>query len=105
MLTRPPGGHVGCTPWRGRVRSLRGALGSPQNRAGLEDDFGTTLQNDYSRANRLQFHCVCLHSVHDKLRAVDLHNTSGEKKETIFTVTEKFLPPLTPDLLASGNYL
>jgi len=105
VLTRPPGGHAGCMPWRGRVRSLRGALGSPQNRAGLEDDFGRTLQNDYSRANRLQFHCVCLHSVHDKLRAVDLHNTSGEKKEIIFTVSEKFLPPLTPDLLASGNYL
>lgn len=43
---------------------------------------------------------VCLHSVRDKLRAVDLYNTRGEKKEIIFTVTEKFLPPLTPDLLA-----
>ena len=48
---------------------------------------------------------VCLHSVHDKLRTADLYSTSGEKKEIIFTITEKFLPPLTPDLLASGNYL
>ena len=82
----------------GRVRSLRGALGSPQNREGLEDDFGRTLQNDCSWANSLQCHCVCLQSVRDKLRAVDLYNTRGEKKEIIFT--EKFLPPLTPDLLA-----
>lgn len=48
---------------------------------------------------------VCLQSVHDKRRTVDLYSTGGEKKEIIFTVTEKFLPPLTPDLLASGNYL
>lgn len=27
---------------------LGGALGSPQNREGLEDDFGRTLQNDFA---------------------------------------------------------
>lgn len=48
-------------PLVGEVRSPTGALGSPQNRAGLEDDFGRILQKDHSQADRLQFHCVCLH--------------------------------------------
>lgn len=103
MLTRPPAEHGGCMSQRGRVRSLRGALGSPQNRAGLEDDFGKTAERLLPGQQTPV--SLCLHSVHDKLRTVDLYSTSGERKEIIFTVTEKFLPPLTPDLLASGNYL
>lgn len=43
----------------GGVRSLTGALGSPQNRAGLEDGDLEALQKDHSQADRPQVHCVC----------------------------------------------
>lgn len=92
------------------VRSLTGALGSPKNRAGLEGDFRSILQKDHLPADRLQFHyaCVCahmyiyvcLHNVHDRI----VYNTSRKKKEIIFTLTEKFLPTVTPILLAPENH-
>lgn len=43
---------------------------------------------------------VCLHNVHDRI----VYNTSRKKKEIIFTLTEKFLPTVTPILLAPENH-
>lgn len=58
MLTRSREGtgaacHLG-------VRSLTGALGLPQNRAGLEDGDLEALQKDHSQADRPQCHRVCV---------------------------------------------
>lgn len=54
-----PGGHRGCGP--SGVRSLTVALGSPQNRTGLEGgDFGSILQKDSRRGPGFSVTvCVC----------------------------------------------
>lgn len=94
------------------VRSLTGALGSPQNGAGLGDGDWQALRKDHSEADRPRFPFVCVryehvctyvrvHAACTVNSEVYLFNTSRKKKEIFLTVTEKFLPVLTPILLAS----
>lgn len=90
----------------GVVRSLRGVLGSPQNRAGLEHgDFGSILQRDHSPADRLRFWCtrVPFPNSRGQLRTGHFDNTR-RKEKIAFIVTERFLPALTPILRAAESH-
>lgn len=78
--------------------------------ADLGDGDLETLQKDHSEADRprVPFACAYVHvctyvRVHATCTVnsdVYLYNTSRKKKEIILTVTKKFLPVLTPILLA-----
>lgn len=85
---------MGAARHGGGVRRLKGALGSTQNSAGLEADFGRTLQENHAQADRLHFHsvcvCVCLPNIHHKLGTADLYTASGweEKGDYLYCYWE-----------------
>lgn len=100
---------------RSGVRSLTGALGSPQNGTGLGDGALEALQEDRSEADRPRapFVCACVcvrvctqvraHATctgNSQLTSSPLH-TRRKKKEIVLLVTETFLPGFTPISLAS----
>lgn len=102
---------MGAARHGGGVRRLKGALGSPQNSAGLEADFGRTLQENHAQADRLHFHsvcvcvCVCLIYTINSEQPIYTPRVGGKKKEIIFTVIGKLAPenhPRGTDLFSSS---
>lgn len=72
MLTRSRAG-MGAAACHLGVRSLTGALGSPQNSAGLEHGDGEALE-DSSQTDPGFTVCVCA-CLQDKLRRLSLQHT------------------------------
>lgn len=110
MLTRSQAG-IGVACHLG-VRSLTGALGSLQNRAGLEGDLEAFCRRTTHRPTDFSF------TVGVWARACTVHvpimctinseqfifTTQAGRKRRLSIVTEKFLPMLTPILLAPENH-